>query len=215
MVIHCISGLGADEKVFSRLSLPGVELRPVPWLKPERKESIRHYGARMNEQISGDLPILLGVSFGGVMSLEIAKIRPTKKVVIVSSVSNHHQLPIWMRISGRTGLNKIAPIRPFKFLRPIQNRLLGAITAEERSIADHYRSKADPVYLKWAVNTILNWKNDWQPDSFVHIHGDQDRMFPIRYVRPTHTIAGGNHFMVYNRAEEVSRLLIEVGCAEL
>jgi hypothetical protein len=44
----------------------------------------------------------------------------------------------------------------------------------------------------------------------VHIHGTADRLFPPKKLTPDYWIKGGGHFMVWNRAEEVSEILKEV-----
>jgi hypothetical protein len=73
-----------------------------------------------------------------------------------------------------------------------------------------YRNAADPIYLTWAVNEVLNWKNNWQPQNIIHIHGDKDKIFPIRKVSADHVIKDGTHLMVYNRAREISNILHQV-----
>jgi len=41
----------------------------------------------------------------------------------------------------------------------------------------------------------------------VHIHGDQDRIFPIKNIKPDYVIKGGTHMMVWNRADEISAII--------
>jgi len=57
------------------------------------------------------------------------------------------------------------------------------------------------------VDKIVNWKNEWLPRQLYHLHGSRDRMFPLRRVKATHVVREGGHFMVNNRAEEVSTIL--------
>ena len=58
--------------------------------------------------------------------------------------------------------------------------------------------------MKWAVDQALNWKNDWQPPEIYHIHGDNDNMFPIKKIKADFTLKDAGHFMIMNRAAEVS-----------
>jgi hypothetical protein len=67
-----------------------------------------------------------------------------------------------------------------------------------------YRKKADQKYIDWAIDQILNWKNSWAPENTFHIHGENERMFPIRNIQPTHVIKEGTYIMILNRAGEVS-----------
>jgi hypothetical protein len=43
-----------------------------------------------------------------------------------------------------------------------------------------YRKKADQKYIDWAIDQILSCKNSWAPENTFHIHGENERMFPIR-----------------------------------
>jgi esterase/lipase len=207
--IYCISGLGADEKVFTNLSVSGYKLNYVPWLKPKKKEKIEDYAARMAAQISEPAPVLLGVSFGGMIGIEIAKQVAVKKLFIISSIKSVKELPSWMRIVGKMKLNKLLPTKSYKYTEKVDNNRLGVTTEEEREMVRAYRRNADPQYLEWAINQVVNWKNDWQPDQIVHIHGDKDKIFPVKKLQNTHIIKDGTHMMIYNRAKEIGQYIGE------
>ncbi len=96
------------------------------------------------------------------------------------------------------------PLKSTKASAPIQNRFLGVSTPEDIKVAEYYRKNADPVYTEWAVNEVVNWKNDWLHPNISHIHGDNDKMFPIKTIAPNYIVKGGGHFMIMNRATEVS-----------
>jgi pimeloyl-ACP methyl ester carboxylesterase len=206
-VIYCISGLGADEKIFTNLKVNGHELKYLSWLRPEQNETINHYAERMAKPINHDKPIILGVSFGGMMGIEIARQMHLRKLVIISSIKSTSELPGWMKVAGSLRLNKILPVRSYKITEKIDNNRLGVSTKEEIEMVRAYRQKVDPVYFHWAVHQVLNWKNDWQPDNLIHIHGDKDKIFPIKKIRPTHIVKEGTHMMIYNRAKEIGNYI--------
>lgn len=205
--IYCISGLGADEKAFSKLSIEGYKLHFINWLKPLPNETLQQYATRMREPIKEDNPTLIGLSFGGIMCTEIAKQIPVQKIIIISSIKSSQELPFWLKAVGKLSLHKIFPLRSTKLTAPFQNNFLGVHTTEDKKIAEHYRRNADMVYTKWAVDKVVNWKNDWQHPNLFHIHGDKDKMFPPKYIKPTYFIKGGGHFMIMNKADEVSRYI--------
>lgn len=208
--IYCISGLGADERAFSKLKVNNYRIVPIPWLKPIPKETIDAYATRMRAEIKEENPILMGLSFGGMMSIEISKQIPVKKLILVSSIKSVQELPKWMKLSGLLQLNRIFPMRSFRVMEPIQNRNLGISTKEEIELVRSYRKNAPQVYMDWAINEVLNWQNKWSPSKIYHIHGDADRLFPIGKVVPTHIIKGGGHFMIMNKAAEVSTALQQI-----
>lgn len=202
--IYCISGLGADERAFSRLKQDGYTFTCLPWLIPLTKETITGYAARMSKGITEDKPILMGLSFGGMMSIEIAKLIPVEKLILISSIKSDKELPRWMKAAGILGLNKILPMRSFKITEPIQNRFIGITTPDEIELVRSYRRNAPQQYMDWAINEVLKWHNDWQPPTLFHVHGDADRIFPVNNLAPTHVIKDGGHFMIFNKAAEVN-----------
>jgi hypothetical protein len=54
---------------------------------------------------------------------------------------------------------------------------------------------------------VVNWKNNWQPDDLVHIHGDKDKIFPIKKISSAHIVKEGTHMMIYNRAKEIGNYI--------
>jgi pimeloyl-ACP methyl ester carboxylesterase len=208
--IYCISGLGADERVFSKIALPGYVLQPVRWKIPEKNERINEYAQRMLAEIKEEKPILLGLSFGGMMSIEIAKLVEVEKVILISSIKSANELPGWMRFVGKLRLDKMVPLKSFKVMEPVQNYKLGVTNEEERKMAIEYRRSANKKYTNWAINQVLNWKNDWQPPRIYHIHGTKDRMFPIKKITPSYTVKNGGHLMIMNKADEISQYLLSI-----
>lgn len=205
--IYCISGLGADEKAFSKLRIKGFELKIIHWLMPQPAESLEHYAGRMRMGIKEEEPILMGLSFGGMVCIEIAKQIPVKKIILISSIRSAKELPIWMKTVAALKLHKVIPLKSTKLTEPLQNRFLGVTNEEDRTVAANYRRTVDNTYINWAVNQALNWKNNWQHPDIYHIHGDDDKIFPIKNIKANYTIKNGGHFMIMNRADEVSNCI--------
>lgn len=212
--IYCISGLGADERAFAKLKLKDCKLQVIKWLMPNANETIQHYATRMRADIIDENPVLMGLSFGGMLCTEIAKQIPVAKIILISSVKSSKELPLWMRAVAKLKLNKIVPLKSTRLTQPIQNRMLGLQSAEEKTLVASLRREADLPYTNWAVNQAINWKNDWQHPHIFHIHGDKDNMFPIKYIKADYTIKNAGHFMIMNRAAEVSDCINEALCKE-
>ncbi len=206
--IYCISGFGADERVFSKLNLPGYNIHYIKWNIPEKNESLHAYAKRLIEQIHHVNPILIGLSFGGMMCIEIARQFPVEKIILISSIKSFQERPFWMKLSGKLRVNKIFPMRSFKLIEPIEDYNLGLETIEEKEMVHAYRRSINPYYTDWAINVILNWKNDWMPKNLFHIHGTKDRIFPFKNVHADYIVSSGGHFMIMNRITEVNEYII-------
>ena len=70
--------------------------------------------------------------------------------------------------------------------------------------------RTDVGFIRWALEAILNWKNEEASQNLVHIHGTHDEILPKRFTKPTHMIHKGGHLMILNRAAEINRILAEV-----
>lgn len=199
--------MGADEKAFDHIHVEGYELVYLPWITPQPGETIQGYAARMCLLITEDKPVLIGLSFGGMISIEIAKLIDTHKIILLSSIHSKGQMPRWMRVAGKLKLNRLIPMRPYKILESLQNKRMGVTSLAEKELVNQYRKNTSQVYIDWAINEILNWDNEWQPANMYHIHGDKDKIFPIQKLSPTHIVKGAGHMMVFNRAAAVNECL--------
>ena len=181
----------------------------LDWFLPIIGESIDAYALRMQlkNSISADDPVLMGVSFGGMMAVELAKHFPAATVILISSAGTHRQLPWWMKLVGRLGLNRLLPNRPGRGIRWLEDYFLGVETRDDAELVAEFRGKVDPRYLRWAVDRIVNWENEWQPQRYFHLEGDRDRIFPLSRSGATDIVPGAGHFMVYNRSATVSAIL--------
>lgn len=208
--IYCISGFGADERVFSKLNFADYEVHFIPWADPLKNETLEGYAKRMSEQIQHNNPILFGMSFGGIMCIEIAKIISTSKVIIISSIKSLHEMPAWMKLTGKLWLDKIFPLKTFKFIEPIENFNLGIENNEELKLVREYRKTIGQQYTNWATHQIINWKNEWLPKDIIHIHGGNDHIFPLKNIKANYIIADGGHFMIMNRSQKVNSILEKI-----
>jgi len=205
--IYCISGFGADERAFSKLTFTGYETHFINWIIPEKDEDISAYAKRLTGQIHHDNPILIGLSFGGMMSIEIAKFLPVEKIILISSIKSFREIPWWIKLSGQLRLNKIFPMKSFRIIEPLENYNLGVETIEEKEMVHFYRKNINRQYSDWAINIILNWKNDEIPENLFHIHGTNDRIFPVKNTKPDYIVNSGGHLMIMNRFKAVNEYI--------
>ena len=105
-------GLAAGPEIFENIELSEdyYELHYLNWLKPlSIEETIANYAMRMSEEIKHKNPVLIGVSFGGIIVQEMSKHLNLKKLIIVSSVKTKNELPSKMKLARMTGAYKIVP----------------------------------------------------------------------------------------------------------
>jgi len=209
--VYLISGLGADRRAFYKIKLPrGYQPVYLDWITPLANESFPDYAKRFSEAIKpGEDFVLIGLSFGGMLASELAKIVSPKRVIIISSLSSYKELPWYFKLAGKLGLHKIISPSVYK-QATIMNRFMGAGNKEMKSIVYSYVNNIDPAFIRWSLNVIVHWSHTERLSDLVHIHGSHDHLLPYRYVKADYMIKNGGHLMVMNKADEVNNILQEV-----
>lgn len=205
--LYIFSGLGADERVFQRLDFSGFKVTFVKWITPSKSETIEHYAARILDQITTAKPILIGLSFGGIIAVEVAKLVETEKVILIASAKTRREIPYYYRIAGKMGFHKILPTKLLKRSNCFSNWFFGTTTAFEEKLLKQILIDTDPIFLSWAIDKIVRWTNQTYPQNTFHIHGTGDRILPCKFVNSNITIEGGGHLMTLNKAEELDQIL--------
>jgi pimeloyl-ACP methyl ester carboxylesterase len=211
MNAYFISGIGADERMFVHTKLPeGFVPHHIRWIGPLKNESLADYAIRLAKKIDTTQPfILIGLSLGGIMSVEIAKRYQPITTILISSVPLSAQLPPYFATLAHLKLAAYTPPLFVKMATALKHRLFMRSKAD-REIMHNIIWSGDDHFIYWAMNAVLHWNNEILPNNLYHIHGTSDEVFPIKYCRPTHIIEKANHVMIMSRAEEVNEILREI-----
>lgn len=211
--IYFVPGLAASTTIFEylKLSEDKYELYYLDWLIPtSQTESIADYAKRMCAKIKHENPVLIGVSFGGVMVQEMSKIIPTKKTIIISSVKSRNELPKRLKVARATRAYKLFPTKKIVNLENFAKYAFGKNAKKRVDMYKKYLSMRDENYLPWAIYNILHWQQESPLKNIIHIHGNNDGVFPIKHVKNCTVIDGGTHVMILNKAQKISQLLNEL-----
>lgn len=210
MKVYFISGLGADSRVFHHIQLPpGFEAVYLDWIKPKQNESLHGYATRLAERIdASDKFILVGLSMGGMMAVEIAKRYHPVMTILLSSVPCSPNLPFYFRVAGKLRLHKLVPVSLLKSASFIK-RFFTVEKKEDKKLLRQLIYDTDPAFIRWALNAILHWDCKDFNGHYIHIHGSTDMILPIRFAKPTHVIAKAGHMMVLTKAGEINGILQE------
>ena len=210
--IYMMPGLAASSLVFENITLKNskYQLHRLDWIQPKKNESINSYCKRLSKKIKHKEPILLGVSFGGIIVQELDKILNVKKLIIVSSVKTHHEYPVVFKIARDYQLNNVLPFGMFDNFVKFSLKLNINKLYKRIDLAERYLTERDEGYLEWAVWSLLNWKQDEIREDIIHIHGDKDKVFPINNISNCIKIKGGKHEMIILRAKWFNENLISL-----
>ena len=207
MKLYGISGLGADKRVFEHLSLDCAFI-PIEWIEPLKNEPIEDYSIRLSKAISQEEDFgIIGVSFGGLVAVEISKRLKSKLTILVSSVETRLELRRLYRIIGKTTIIKRLPQFLFDPPRVIAHWLFGA---RHKKLLNQILDDTDLNFAKWAVNQLTKWKNEERlSNPILKIVGARDKLIPPSKDDSQQCIVHGEHFMIVDRATEISLLINE------
>jgi len=203
--------MGADRRLFRNIHLPeGFDTHFLEWIDPLKDETIPAYAARLAEGIDTSQPfVLVGVSLGGIMSVEIAKLHRPEATFLIGSIPVAGHLPGYYHTLGRRlGLLRVLPGSFFKRAASAK-RWISNESMQDKKLVWQMIEESDGQFLIWAMKAVLKWENTVLPEPLYHIHGSRDIVFPIRLTRPSHTIRKGGHLVVMTHADQVNKVLQE------
>lgn len=207
--VYFISGLGADYRAFSKLTL-SVNMVHVQWVQSDDSDSIATYAQKLLSQIdTNQSVILVGLSFGGMVAVELSKLIPNCKVILLSSAPTPAAIPKTYKLfSAEKWIDKVPA---FVFTKPnfMVYRMFGVKSRENKALLKLILKETDPVFFKWALKAVLSWRNEVLPTDLTRIHGTKDFILP-KHGEDVIPISGGGHLMVLERAREISEVLNRV-----
>ena len=212
--ILLIPGLGFDDRIFSRLDLGKIPKSYLNWIEPEPKESLDDYARRMfrPSERKSTRKILIGYSFGGVISQEISRQFEIDHIILVSSIKSRRENTTFFRMIAKTGAHNLFSKELALKTLPFWAKSPGLKAPEARNLIKSMVSDRSNTYLRWALKELSHRKADnTGNENITQIHGDLDKTFPIhRISAPDHIISGGDHFMVYSRAREITDIIMSI-----
>ena len=208
--IYIFSGLGADERVFQKLDFTGLKITFIQWTVPQERETIEDYATRILSQIKTIKPTLIGLSFGGIMAVEVAKQIDTEKVILIASAKTKIEIPFYYRLAGQIKIHRLLPTTLLKKSNFISNWFFGVTSSFDKELLKTILKETDATFLTWAIDKIVGWTNQTELENLKHIHGTADRILPIRFVNCDLKVNNGGHFMTLNKANELTKLIREI-----
>lgn len=199
--VYMMPGLAASSRIFERISLDEnkYEVVLLDWFMPFKNETLHEYCIRFcKEKIHHSNPVLIGVSFGGVIVQEIARLIEVRKIIIISSVKSNREFPKRMILAKYLRLYKILPTHLVKRIRSLTHFPFPTRIEKRIQLYRKYMSYDDSFYLDWSIQTIVLWDRSEPDPRVIHIQGKEDRVFPIKNIKNCIGITG-KHIMILNR----------------
>lgn len=208
-------GLAASSSIFENIHLPEDQFEMVllEWFVPKSKESLSDYALRMTKKIKHENPVLIGVSFGGILVQEMSQHISVRKTIIISSVKSNKEFPKRMKFAKKTLAYKLIPTSLLSNVEVLAKLTLGNSVEKRVKLYEKYLKMRDKKYLDWALENVILWKREKPQKNVLHIHGDKDEVFPPKYIKEFIPVKNGTHVMIINKYkwlnENLPKLILE------
>lgn len=191
-------GLAASAQIFERIVLPEAVFETVflEWEMPLDNETLVQYAKRMTQNIIHSNPVLIGVSFGGILVQEMARFITVRKIIIISSVKTNSEFPVRFKVAKTTKAYKLIPTTLFANIEALSQFSFGEKINQRLKLYEKFLRFRDKRYLDWAVEKIILWDRTVADERVIHIHGKEDETFPIKNIGNCIVVEGGTHAMI-------------------
>ena len=210
MTVYFIAGLGANKRAFDYLDLSWCTPVFIDWIAPLPRETLVEYALRLRQVITEANPVIVGVSFGGMLVTEMAKADGSITAIIISSNKTHREFPAYLRMWRHLPVYKLLNPKLVKSTGALSFRIMGPQGIKQKETFRKILAETDPKFTVWAIDAILHWHNETIPPNVTHIHGSSDRLLPAKLVKAHHIINKGRHIMIMDKADEISSLLKKI-----
>lgn len=206
--IFLIAGLGADTRLFNNIDLGDNDVTPVDWLEPNEHDTLATYAQKLVHQyFITDNSIVIGVSLGGMIAVEIAKQVRLNKVILISSIKTINEAPWYYKLGNILPVYRLIPgallAKVGFMIRPV----FGKMDPHDTWLFKDMLKQSSPKFIKWALRAVLKWKNEVVPENLYHIVGDKDLVFNYKNISNATIIKGGTHIMVFDKAKQINKWL--------
>jgi pimeloyl-ACP methyl ester carboxylesterase len=212
--LHLLPGLGADERLFSRLGELCMPMRSTRLPAPAVHESMTAYALRVAAQI--DLrpeDWIGGCSFGGLVAADIARHRPVSGLVLIGgALTSATVVPPAQWLAP---LARFLPMRPFRSLISTHAGLallFGPLTDSHRRLLAEMLAATSDAMLRAGMRLVTSHFPTFPVLCPVHaIHGGGDRLMrpPLSGCR---LVSRAGHALALSHPREVTAFLRKTLC---
>ncbi|MEM7811917.1 MAG: alpha/beta hydrolase [Planctomycetota bacterium] len=225
-----LPGLGADARLFAPQRRAFPDLLTPAWPPLRGRESLAEYSVRCAEEwclgsrrvIDTGRPFYLGgVSFGGQVAIEMGRHldglgTPPAGVFVLSGCRSREAVTELFRLQQSLGSVVPNALAAVTIAGPIATMFvsLDGLDGEAAEVVRAMAKDVDVPLLKRFADAAAKWDlNAAEARSLpfpVHqIHGEKDRIIPMRKGDPDRVLAGGGHLINLTRADDVNAFLAE------
>jgi pimeloyl-ACP methyl ester carboxylesterase len=206
-----LPGVGADRRLFDEQRSCAADLHIIEGIPPvAADEPLADYAKRLAATIDTSRPFVIGgASFGGMIALELARHVHPDAVILIGSCRSPASLPSSYRcLRACSDLVPDALFGRSFAASPLIASRFGVRSPEHRHLFSDMLRQTSPSFMRWAVRAIFSWPGiDDLPVPIHHIHGEDDRIIPLRCVTPDVVVKHAGHMLNVTHPVDVNAFI--------
>lgn len=199
--VYFMPGMATGPTIFDRIELPSESFDCIylEWFMPTEEMSLEEYAKLISKNIDRKNPVLIGVSLGGILMQEVANYLKVRKIIIISSIKSEFEMPKRFIFARYTRAYKILPTGIISNMELLSKYAFGETVKKRLDLYEKYLVIRDKQYIDWCIDKIINWKRKEPLPNIIHIQGEKDPVFPVKYIKDHIEIKNGTHTMIIHR----------------
>ncbi len=209
--LRLITGFALDARAISVMGFPETEVEAWEFLPPRPGESLPAYALRMGEAMNHRPEDALGgISFGGMLALEIARQKGARKLVLMSTITH----PRGLRAPFRR-LISLLPFVPDAALQAVFGALptalgiAGLADAEQKKLLADILSRQSASWLRAFPLMIADWRGCRPTCPYAWLQSRRDWLFKPPLHLPGVDYWEGRHHLLTVPFPERTRAWVE------
>lgn len=200
-----LPGLSGDPRVFEPQRVAFANLVVPRWISPEPYESLCEFARRMASHLDPGPCVIGGVSFGGIVALEMTRFLDARACILVATVRSRSGLPLALRVAS--------PVVSRASDRTLHRAMNVASASGIQCVKEKGDDRDASRFRAWALRALARWRPAEPSCILRQIHGERDRTFRARASGADVILPGAGHLLTRTHAAAVNAF-IEGVCRE-
>src|SRR4030095_4103282 len=205
------SGMGGDGRLFRAIRIPEAEIVTPDHIEPAQGETLTQYAARIADGLNiQPADIVGGASFGGMLAGEIARQREVAGLILLGSCLRPGLLPWsyrWVERVGRFIPDFVLGLRSW---RPLVRWRFAPVTPDAETCLVEMAVSYPTAQIRAFGRMVIGWTGvDSVPCPVLSIHGDWDRIIPLKCAEPDLILKDAGHAFTLTHADQTNSAIRE------
>lgn len=205
------SGMGGDGRLFRSIRIPEAEIVTPDHTDPTQGETLIEYASRIADDLKiQPADIIGGVSFGGMLAGEIARQRPVAGLILLGSCLRPARLPWsyrWVEKLGHFIPDFVVGLRSW---RPLLRWRFAPITRDAETCLVEMAVSYPTAQIRAFGHMVMDWSGvDSVSCPVISIHGDSDRIIPVKCAEPDLILENAGHAFTLTHAQQTNSAIRE------